>query len=146
MISTRCRQALTLMALATSLACSSDGTGPGGDSSGRYVLTAIAGRSMPTWQINEPSLRLDILSGEFTLSPNGTAVTELRYRLTTNGVQMSPAISSGAGTYTLTGGILTMDMSGSAEGVPWQKVSIGTVQGSVVLFDDGQGVLQYEKR
>ncbi len=136
-------------ALLLSMACSGPtvvDTGGGGGVAGRYVLTSIAGRTMPTWAINSPAVRMDILSGEFTLRPDGSATTVVESRATSSGV-VTTTTSSGSGTYSIDGTTIRMDMSGSAGGQPWQRVSVGTINGSVVLYEEsGQGTYRYEKQ
>ncbi len=135
------RRAIARVVLTTVVACAGESTAPA-DQTGVYVLTAIDGRAMPTWFLNQPPLRVDMLSGEFTLMKDGTATATNTSR-TFDGVNTTTSVSNGTGTYTIIGGTLTFDLHGPN----WSKTTRGAIRGSVVQMDDvGQGVFTYQRR
>lgn len=89
------------------LAACATARSPGADDSpsivGNYVLTRIDNRAVPTWSPTEPNVRVE--RGTLTLGRGGAFVLTLVAR---NSPQFPPAERSIHGSYTESGGTLTV--------------------------------------
>lgn len=88
-----------------------DSTGPGSANiSGTYTLRTINGRSLPATVFQAGADRVEVLSGNVTLTDGGTYTTQNTVRTTFGGVASTES-ETDAGTYTRSGTALTFRSS-----------------------------------
>lgn len=107
-------------------------TSPAGEA-GLYTLRSIDGVSLPTTIINQPSLRMTVLSGQFILS-GGQVTGIVVTRIEATGSSTLTQTTTSVGTYTLSGSALSMRTTSTTNGVSSQVTTGGgTLSGSGMI-------------
>ena len=127
------RHIVTAVAVISLPACGSDDiSGPGGNDAdlvGSYELTSIDGGALPVTVFETIGQRVEVVDGNLSISANGTFVLDAEVLVTTDG-QSETVDDSTAGSWTLTGNLLTLDYD-----VPGLCTDTGTWSGDRITIE-----------
>lgn len=106
------RHIVLAVAIISLPACGSDDvTGPGDGTSavaGSYALTTINGDELPVTVFESIGQRVEVVAGNLSIRADGTFVLDAEVQVTTDG-QSETVSDSTAGSWTLSGNLLTLD-------------------------------------
>jgi hypothetical protein len=131
------RRLVTLLVLATALACGGDSsTSPSDTVSGTYTLRTVNGVPLPFTVIQLDTFKYEITSDSFTLTENGTWTESGTDRTTDNGQVATGAVAD-SGTYVRNGTTITLiSTNGSVD---------GTIGGGKLTLSNDAVVAVYQK-
>lgn len=118
-------------------ACGGDGVNDPPSIAGTYNLETIDGQAPPVVVFEEPGLKVEIVSGNFILTANGTFTTTVVWRTTENGVA-SNGSESFPGTYTVTGSTVNFVYSDG-------DTDSATLSGGTLTFSDEGHTVVFRK-
>jgi hypothetical protein len=130
---------LVFAALVTLAGCGSDGSTNAGPASvaGIYTLRTINGSSLPYTLVQLDDNKLEVMASAMTLKAEGTWTESGIVRVTEGGT-VTTLPGANAGTYTLTGTMITLVSSESG-------TSSGTVDGGTLRLTEGGLLSVYTK-
>lgn len=118
-------------------ACGGDGINEPASIAGTYNLQTIDGKSPPVVVLDEPGLKLEVMSGNFILAANGSFSTTVVLRITEDN-QVSTESESFTGTYTVTGSTVNFTYSDG-------ETDSATLAGDTLTFSEGGSTVVFRK-
>lgn len=118
-------------------ACGGDGINEPASIAGTYNLQTIDGQAPPVVVYEDAAAKVEIVSGNFVLSANGSFTTNVTFRVTENG-QVSTQSESFPGTYTVNGSTVTFAY---ADG----DSDTATLDGNTLTFTDAGSTVVFQK-
>ena len=121
-----------LTAVLTAAACGTSAAALGPSSiAGRYILRDTDGSTLPFATINSAARRLYVVAGEFTLVGDGSMTTRIEYRVEQRGAAVSSSVTTGSGTYNVSGSSVSMTTVSVSNGVS----SLSTTFDGIIAAD-----------
>lgn len=129
--------AIAVLGLAAAACGGDDGINEPASIAGTYVLKTIDGQTPPVVVVDEPGLKLEVVSGNFVLAANGSFSTTVVLRITENN-QVSTESESFTGTYTVTGSTVNFTYSDG-------ETDSATLAGETLTFSEDGSTVVFRK-
>lgn len=129
--------AIAVLGLTAACGGGDDGVNEPASIAGTYNLETLDGQSPPVVVLDEPGFKLEILSGNFVLTANGTFTTNVVFRLTDES-GASTESESFSGTYTVSGSTVTFNYSDG-------DTDSATLAGNTLTFSDGSSTAVFRR-